>query len=84
MSLLFSYGDCSLISHEIYLNEIYASHCSDGLQYKIRSDIFDLNVPYRQQNTGNETWTKKRQRKIIGKSVDKVINEYPNEYELVK
>lgn len=87
MSLLFSHEDCSLISHEIYLNQIYqnASHNDTAIpKYKIRSDIFDLNIPYRQPPSNNEKQTKKRQRKIIEKNADRIINEYPDEYALVK
>lgn len=87
MSLLFSHGDCSLISHEIYLNQMYqnASHNdTDSPKYKIRPDLYDLNVPYRQQNTNNERHIKKKQRKIIKKNADRIINEYPDEYALVK
>lgn len=88
MSLLFSYEDCSLVSHETYLNQIYQNaSISDATKpkYKIRSDLFDLNVPYRQQtDTGNDTRMKKRQRKIKQKNAQQLITEYPNEYALVK
>lgn len=87
MSLIFSHGNCSLISHEIYLNQIYqnASHSdAASLKYKIRSDLFELNVPYRRQTFNNDKQTKKRQRKIIEKNADRLINEHPDEYALVK
>lgn len=85
MSLIFSHENCSLISHEIYLNRIY-QNASDGVspKYKIRSDLFDLNVRYRQENANDEKELKKRQRKILEKNADRVIHEYPNEYALVK
>lgn len=87
MSLVFSHENCSLISHETYLNRIYqgASH-DDGAtrKYKIRTDLFDLIVPYRQETANNEKEQKKRQRKILEKNADRVIHEYPNEYALVK
>lgn len=84
MSLLFSHENCSLISHEIYLNQIYQN---DGVnqKHKIRSDLFNLNVPYRQETTkNNDKQIKKRQRKILEKTSNRVIHEYPNECALVK
>lgn len=87
MTLLFSHENCSLISHEVYLNEIYQSASTNdaaGQKYRIRSDLFELNVPYRQENTNDEKETKKRQRKILEKNSTRVIHEYPTEYALVK
>lgn len=86
MSLLFSYENCSLISHEIYLNQIYQNASQNeraNQKYKIRTDLFDLNVPYRQESTNNEKQIRKRQRKILEKNETRVIHEYPNEYALV-
>lgn len=84
MSLLFTHENCSLISHEHYINEVY-KNCSiegDLVNYKIRSDLFDLNVPYRQK-PNDEVQTKKRQRKIIKKMEDAVMKEHQHEYALV-
>lgn len=79
MTLLFSHDDCSLVSHEFFLNQIYC----DAAEYKIRSDLFDLNAPYHQPTAGNEILSKKRQRKIKAKIAEQLINEYPDEYALV-
>lgn len=84
MSLLFTYENCSLISHEHYINEVY-KNCSIGddiVNYKIRSDLFDLNVPYRQK-TNDEVRSKKRHRKIVKKMDDAVMTEHQDEYALV-
>lgn len=89
MSLIFSHENCSLISHEIYLNRIYQNalghnhHYGASQKYKIRTDLFDLNAPYRQETANNDRELKKRQRKILEKNADRVIHEYPNEYALV-
>lgn len=87
MSLIFPHENCSLISHEIYLNRIYqnaSANDESSPKYKIRSDLFDLNVPYRQEAANKEKELKKRQRKILEKNADRVKHEYPNEYALVK
>lgn len=86
MTLLFSHDDCSLISHEIYLNQIYQdASVNDALtpNYKIRSDLFDLNTPYRQKTTGSEMLLAKRQRKVKAKNAEKLMNDYPDEHALV-
>lgn len=87
MSLLFSHENCSLISHENFINQIYnecasASNETEPVCYKIRSDLFDLNVPYRQK-TDDEIHTKKRHRKVINKTSNLVAEEHPDEYALV-
>lgn len=88
MTLLFTGGECSLISHEIYLNQIYqnASHSNDAAKqtYKIRSEIFDLNVPYRPPVSANELRLKEKQRKIKAKNAENIIKEHPDEHALVK
>lgn len=88
MTVLLSDGDCSLISHEIYLNQIYedVSHGADAERpaFKIRSDLFDLNVPYRPSTIGNEARLKDRQRKIKAKNAEQAIKDHPDEYALVK
>lgn len=87
MSLIFSNDNCSLISHEIYLNRIYQNASANdetSPKYQIRNDLFDLNIPYRQETANSERELKKRQRKILEKNADRVKHEYPNEYALVK
>lgn len=87
MSLIFSHENCSLISHENYVNRIYQdASFNDGAspKYKIRTDLFDLNVPYRQEAADSEKVLKKRQRKILEKNADRVKHEHPHEYALVK
>lgn len=87
MSLLISLENCSLISHENYINNIY-NQCPDGtndskhVHYKIKSDLFDLNAPYREK-TDDGTQTEKRQQKIIKKTTNNVAGEHPDEYALV-
>lgn len=85
MSVLFSSGSCTLISHENFINRIYDGVISsDGERssYKINADLFELNVPYRYK-TLDEIQTKKRQRKIINKTRNAVAEEHREEYELV-
>lgn len=85
MTLLLSHGNCSLISHEDFINQI-CQNClnKDGTltDYKINSKLFDLNVPYRQQ-LDNELQMKKRRRKIAKKMNDCAAKDYPDEYALV-
>lgn len=85
MSLLFSFENCSLISHKDFLNEIYNDVVtSDGERcvYEINSNLFELNVPYRFKSS-DEIRTKKRQRKIINKTKDLVAKEHQHEYDVV-
>lgn len=85
MSVLFSHENCLLISHEQFINRIYdgcTSSESERFGYKINSDLFDLNVPYRHKTT-DDAQTKKRQRKIINKTTVKVADEHRDEFELV-
>lgn len=85
MSVLFSYENCLLISHEQFINRIYdgcTSSDSEQIGYKINSDLFDLNVPYRYK-TPDDAEREKRQRKIINKTTAKVADEQRDEFELV-
>lgn len=85
MSVLFSSGNSSLISHESFINRIYdgvISNDGERSSYKINANLFELNVPYRYK-TPDETQTKKRQRKIINKTRNAVAEEHREEYELV-
>lgn len=85
MSVLFSYENCLLISHEQFINRIYdgsTSSESERFGYQIISDLFELNVPYRYK-TPDVVQTKKRQRKIINKTTIKVADEHRDEFELV-
>lgn len=85
MSVLFSLDNCSLISHEEYINRVYSECVStdEGTEtrYKINPDLFNLNVPYRFKNI--DCQTKKRQRKIIDKTKQQVAEQHRDEYELV-
>lgn len=84
MSVLISFENCSLISHEHFVNRVYDEVITkEGEQftYKISPDLFELNVPYRYKT--NEAQTKKRQRKIIKKTNDVVATDHREEYELV-
>ncbi|XP_055321056.1 DNA N6-methyl methyltransferase [Sitodiplosis mosellana] len=86
MSVLFSFENCSLISHENFINRIYdgvTSSDSERASYKINPDLFELNVPYRYK-TPDEAQTKKRQRKIINKTNIVVAAEHREEFELIE
>lgn len=85
MSSLFTFENCSWISHEDFINQIYENVVSsDGerCSYKINSNLFELNVPYRFKSP-DDIQTKKRQRKIINKIGDLVAIEHRDEYDLV-
>lgn len=85
MSLLFFSENCSLISHEEFINRIYndvVANADEHSTYKINSSLFDLNVPYRHK-TSEQTQTSKRQRKILNKTRNLVAEEHKKEYELV-
>lgn len=83
MSVLFTSKDCALISHEKFINQIFSQHIEnkvDGTQwcYRITSDLFNLNLPYR-----NESNAKKRWQKANDIRIKKEIEENKVEFELV-
>lgn len=83
MSILFTSKDCALLSHEKFINQIfnnYVERQADGTQcyYQISSDLFALNLPYR-----NELNSKKRRRKANDIKINKEIDENKEEFELV-
>lgn len=84
MSLLFSLENCSLISHENFINRIYCNDSGDATHshYKIRPELFELNVPYRQKSE-DDSQSKNRHRKIINKTKNRVAEEQRDEYALV-
>lgn len=87
MSLLFSFENCSLISHEAFINKIYNDVASDNGEhsaYKINPKLFELNVPYKESHeTVENTESKRRRRKIINKTRELVAEEHKDEYDLV-
>lgn len=85
MSVLFSFENCALISHEDFINHSYSETISNGdalCKYKINSDLFELNVPYRTKSD-EDAQTKKRHRKIINRTKLAVAQEHHEEFELV-
>lgn len=83
MSVLFTSKDCVLISHEIFINQIFSNYIereADGTQccYRITSDLFELNLPYR-----NESNSKKQRRKANDIRTKKEIEENKEEFEMV-
>lgn len=83
MSVLFTSKNCVLISHENFINRIFSDSIereADGTQccYRIASDLFKLNLPYR-----NETNSKKQRRKANDIKTKKEIEENRGEFELV-
>lgn len=85
MSLIFTHKNCSLISHEAYINGIYKNCSIDEhlISYKIRSELFDLNVPYRQTSEIEIEKSKKQHRKIIKKKNATVVETHQDEFALV-
>lgn len=83
MSVLFSYKNCYLISHEKFINQIYSNvaHSDEKRTVSVRilSAIFDLNSQYRNQKNKNES----RQRKVVYKKKLKEINDNQEEHQLV-
>lgn len=83
MSVLFISKDCVLLSHEKLINQIFSNYIergADGTQYcyRINSDLFNLNLPYR-----NDSSPKKRWRKDYDIRTKKEIEENKDEFELV-
>lgn len=89
MSVLFSYKNCYLISHEKFINKIYSNvaiesdskHSNEKRTVSVRilSAIFDLNSQYRNQKNENEN----RQRKVVHKKKIIEINDNQEEHQLV-
>lgn len=83
MSVLFTSKDCALISHEKFINQMFSHHIqkqADGTQccYRITSDLFNLNLPYRNESNSRKRWQKANDIRI-----KKEIDENIVEFELV-
>lgn len=59
MSVLFGFENCFLVSHEEYINGIYKD---SSVACEIKTDLFNLNVPY-QDETSTMIPNKKRRKK---------------------
>lgn len=80
MSVLFTFENCALISHESYVNQIYRSTLSNN-SYTIKEDLFNLNVPYNDETISANRTSKRRKK---SKPDDSIETEYDKkEFELV-
>lgn len=82
MSVVFTLNDCTLISHEKFINQIYKNYVKNGTEngYRIADELFELNVPYRSETVAESNT---RHRKAIDKRESKEIEENQTEFDLV-
>lgn len=59
MSIIKSFEEGCIISHEDYINKVYC-----GLRFKFKSSLFNITAPYK--SARNETKVKKRKRAVDG------------------